>query len=140
GGGGAGDTDSAAPLGGVVGGRITESQWAYLRGGEDSGGGGGAGLVLHLDVVMVLRPVINPRTAASHFPQTMPDIVSSQRENHRQTNEQCSRHGRARHPSSDQLSRIPTGARSWLKGKAMKLRALRWCQDVDADGCRVGAP
>ena len=33
-----------------------------------------------------------------------------------QTNEQCSRHRRARHPSSDQLSRTPAGARSWAKG------------------------
>ena len=43
----------------------------------------------------------------------MPKYVSSLRENHQRPNKQCSHpSGPARHPSSDQLSRSPAGARS----------------------------
>jgi len=41
--------------------------------------------------VMILRPVITHAQPHRTLPHTTPDTVSSQRENHQQTNDQCSR-------------------------------------------------
>ena len=59
------------------------------------------------------------RTAASALPSTMPNPVSSLRENYQRPNETVLTPARrARHPSSDQLSRSPAGARSFGRAQS----------------------
>ena len=87
------------------------------------------GLVHHLHVVMVLGPVITHEQPHQLSRPQMPNPVSSQRENHQRPNETVlTPHRRARHPSSDQLSRPPAGARSFAQDSRPRRQRVLTCR------------
>ena len=91
------------------------------------------------------RPSHPRRTTASALPSQGPDLASSLRENNQRPNEQCSRPepgGRARHPSSDPLSRPPAGARSVFRApqRGARGRAVLTCQRLPGTESAVRQP